>query len=313
MVLSTEMADSMKNKILTSFILLGIIMLIPNCKKSSTDGSSAARQKAVDDYKNNYLGSAVSTLGWTGNSTSCISGSIDPSVNEKVKQRINYFRRQVGLNDDITLDTAKNRKCQEAALMMYSNGSLNHTPPTTWKCYTSAGAAAAGSSNLGLGYHSVNALNGQMEDAGASNTACGHRRWILFSKAKVMGHGSTPSSQALWVIGSGSTLPSSMPDFIAWPPANFVSSTLVYPRWSFSKPSADFSAAKVSMKDQSEKNIALTVLALASGYGDNTIAWEPVGIVTNSTSDQVYTVTVADVLVSSVKKTFVYNVTIIKI
>jgi uncharacterized protein YkwD len=273
------------------------------------------RQKMIDDYKTNYLGSAAANTGWTGNTASCVAGTVPNDVNQKVLQRINYFRRQVGLNDNITLDTAKNRKCQEAALMMHANGALNHTPPTTWKCYTADGAAAAGSSNL----HSiggVNAITGYIQDPGSSNTACGHRRWILYSRSLIMGHGSTTNNNALWVIGGGSpTPPKNMPAFISWPPQNHVAAALIFPRWSFSIPGADFTNAIVTMTDSKGVTVSLNVVSVnVNGYGDNTIVWEPTGIVTNSATDVTYNVKVNDVQLSGGEtKSFSYKVVIVKI
>ena len=64
------------------------------------------REIAVQDYNDNYLGSAISdnNLSWTGNVSSCNPGGVSASTDQKVLQRINYFRRLVGLNDNITLD-----------------------------------------------------------------------------------------------------------------------------------------------------------------------------------------------------------------
>ena len=149
------------------------------------------------------FGSSVgwNELGWTGSTASCTAGTLSDQAHSKVLQRINYYRRLAGLADDIVLDTVKNTKSQQAALIMSANSNLSHNPPPTWRCYTAEGAEAAGKSNLGLGFHSTNAIDGYMEDFGTNNTAVGHRRWILYSRAKVMGHGSTSNSQALWVIG----------------------------------------------------------------------------------------------------------------
>ncbi len=302
-----------KLKLVLCITLAGVLSTQMACKKDKSDSAATARQKVLDDYNQNYLGSAVTNVGWTGSTTTCTPGTVGADVDAKVLQRINYFRRQVGLNDNITLDVVKNQKCMQAALMMQANNALNHTPPNTWKCYTADGASAAGVSNLGLGYNSTNALSGMMQDGGSGNTACGHRRWILFSRALTMGHGSTTGSMALWVIGGASpTPPAGMPEFISWPPKGFVVATLVYPRWSFSIPSADFSAATVSMTDNNGNTLSCNIVSTVSGYGDNSIIWEPTGVITNSSSDQKYTVTLSNVKIGADTKTFKYEVTVIK-
>lgn len=308
-------------KIRAFFLLpfLTVTLLSSNaCKENNGNDPEPAtdpRQKVIEDYKTNYLGSSVSSPGWTGNTASCVAGTVTDDVNQKVLQRINYFRRQVGLNDNITLDKDKNRKCQEAALMMHANGTLNHTPPNTWKCYNADGAAAAASSNL-HSVHSANAITGYIQDPGSGNFFVGHRRWLLYSRALTMGHGSTSGYNALWVIGGGSpTPPKNMPAFICWPPQNYVASTLVFPRWSFSIPGADFSTTSISMTDSKGAIVPLNVVSFdKNGYGDNTIVWEPTGILTSSTTDVTYNVKVTDVQLSGGEtKSYSYKVVIVKI
>jgi hypothetical protein len=231
---------------------------------------------------------------------------------EKVLQRINYFRRTAGLPDNITLDLVKNSKCQAAALMMSANGSLSHYPPTSWECYTAAGAEAAGKSNIALGYHSTSAIAAYMNDFGTNNDAVGHRRWILYSRAKVMGDGSTGNAHALWVIGDFGAAPVNMPSFIAWPPEGYVPSPLVYGRWSFGIPGASFTSSTVRMTDAQHNPIALQVRPIKNGYGDNTIVWEPEGIIRNSEADVTYHVAVENVVVGGETKTYFYDVIIVQ-
>ncbi len=298
-------------------ILILAALTLNQCKdkESPTNPDLDPREKMLNDYQTNYIGSALTSVGWTGNSSSCSPGTVSAEAHAKVLQRINFFRRQVGLNDNITLDTAKNRKCQEAALMMMANGSLNHTPPNTWKCYTADGAAAAGASNLSSGSHSVNAVSGQMADNGSNNTACGHRRWILYSRAQVMGHGSTSSNQALWVIGGAApSNPPNMPEFISWPPQGYVASTLVYARWSFSLPGADFTDTEVEMKRSDGLPVTLKIVHTNGGYGDRSIVWEPTGITPPTSADITWVVTVKNVKLSSgTLKTYSYKVTVVKV
>ncbi len=58
-------------------------------------------------------------------------------------------------------------------------------------------------------------------------------------------------------------------------------------------------------------NVPVTLEAQAQGYGDNTIVWVPQGIPTGApTRDEVYSVTVSNVVVSSQSRTFTYTVTV---
>ncbi len=273
---------------------------------------NGAKNTAIKNYVEEYLGSVVTDLGWTGNTADCNAGTISADAQQKTLQRINYYRKLAGLPADIVFDEEWNAKCQQAALMMYANNSLSHSPPTSWKCYTSEGKEAAGKSNLGLGSSASRAIDSYVRDNGGSNQACGHRRWILYSKAAKMGHGSTSRSDALWTIG-GTTGRTNLPEFIAWPPASFVPAPLVYARWSCSVPKADFSKATVSMIGADGQPIALSVVSKTdNGYGDNTIVWEPQGI-DLSLDDQQIKVEVKNVGLNGAVESYSYTVTIIQV
>jgi hypothetical protein len=215
----------------------------------------------------------------------------------------------VGLNDDCTLDTTYHYQEQQAALMMSANNALSHTPPTSWSCYTSAGASGAASSNIALGYNSSESISAFIRDDGGGNTAVGHRRWILHSTKQKFSYGATSNSMALFIFFNGTN--TKIPAFIAFPPKKYIPQQLVPARWSFSIPGADFSSATVSMNGPSG-NVPLTIVSsTANGYGDNTIVWEPVGIDVSNTADVVYTVTVSNVGNDAVGS-YTYSTTVIR-
>ncbi|MCU0408269.1 MAG: CAP domain-containing protein, partial [Bacteroidales bacterium] len=243
-------------------------------------------------------------LGWTGSTASCTAGTISSLAQSRTLARINYFRKLAGLNN-VTFDPALESRCQQAALMMAANNQLSHTPPASWQCYTAEGAAAAGNSNLALGAHSASAITLYMNDNGVSSA--GHRRWILYSRASVFGHGSAMKSDALQVFNT-TTGPSNTNN-IPWPSAGFFPAPLVPLQWSFSKSGADFSSSTVQMTGPSG-SLSITQASIQNGYGDNTIVWTPAGIVTNSTYDVTYNVQVNNVKISGVPQTITYSVTI---
>ena len=275
-------------------VILATTLLFMGCKKKTQPTPEpTAREIAVEDYNTNYLGSAVPNTGWTGNTANCNAGSLPQTTHDKVIQRINYFRRLVGLNDNTTLDPSKFAMYQETALMMKANNALSHTPPSTWTCYTQAGADGAATSNIALGAGAADAVTMFINDPGASNTAVGHRRWILHSAKTQFSYGSTNSSMALGVIGTagGNT---QIPEFIAYPPKGYIPQTLTFPRWSFGIPGANFTNATVTMTGPSG-NVPLSIVSTAVSYGGKTIVWEPQGILTNATYDVSYTVTVSGI------------------
>ena len=95
--------------------------------------SQCNRSEVVSNYNTTYLASSVSVdeLAWNGNVETCQSGSVSLSSLQKTLDRVNYFRGLVGLPQNITFNNELNAKCQEAALMMHANNSLNHYPQKT--------------------------------------------------------------------------------------------------------------------------------------------------------------------------------------
>lgn len=273
--------------------------------------SQLGKIMVIWDYENNYLKSDVAVLGWTGDVTSCKAGTISADIHKKVLQRINYFRRLVGLPGNVVLDTNKNKKCQEAALMMHSNNEVNHAPPMPWSCWTQNGADAAAASNLALGIHSSTAVTFYINDFGVTKIDLPDRRGLLYSKALVMGDGSTSNANAIWVLGNSGN-PAPAVQYIAYPPKGYVPAPLIFARWSFSVPDADFASANVNMLDKNNAPVNVTVVSRVPGIGDNTIVWEPSGIVTTGPDDTKYTVNVTGVMVSGTPKTYSYDVIIIQ-
>ncbi|WP_126974397.1 CAP domain-containing protein [Gynurincola endophyticus] len=272
---------------------------------------SVDKEKVIQDYKNFYLGSAVSDPGWNGNATACIAGSVSVGTHDKVLQRINYFRRLVGLNDNTTWDVSKFAQYQQTALLMKANNALSHNPPDTWSCWTSVAHAGAASANLALGKNAADAITLFIEDPGAGNEAVGHRRWILHSPKTQFSYGSTDNTMALGVIGTagGNT---NIPPYIAYPSEGYFPQQLVFQRWSFGIPNANFTNAQVTMTGPAGINVTLNVISrTATGMGDNTIVWEPSNVVINSNSDMAYTIRISGVQ-NAPQSSYNYTVVIIK-
>ncbi len=283
----------------------------------------ASRETARLFYKAVYSSSDHIADGWTGNITSCSAGTVSTAFQNATLRRINWFRAMAGVPASVTLDPVFNQKAQQAALMMSANNSLSHSPPSTWLCYTAAGAEGASKSNLGLGHLGAEGVSdGAMREAGSSNYPVGHRRWVLYPQTTSMGVGDVPatgsnySGTAVWVQDGnyGAARPAVRDTFVAWPPKGYVPYTVVYPRWSFAYPGANFSAARVTMTENGNA-IAVTQETVANGYGENAIVWLP-GSYTADTSwnkpaaDTVYTVTISNVTVNGKAQTFSYNVTV---
>jgi uncharacterized protein YkwD len=283
-----------------------------------TDDSYAVnpqdRAEALRFYQDYYLANTSVPIGWTGSLAGCNPGVTSAAFRAAVLQRINYFRGMAGV-PPVALNGDSNRLAQAAALMMSVNRSLDHTPPTTWLCYSKDGADGAGSGNLALGAMGWDAIALYMQDPGSGNTALGHRRWILYPQTQEMGTGDIPSSagyppaNALVVFDEHmwEPRPITRDSFVAWPPPGYVPRPVVYPRWSFSYPSANFASASVTMT-LGGANVPLTVFPVVNGYGENTLAWEISGL--SGSGDQSYQVRIVNVVIGGQSRSFNYTVTV---
>jgi hypothetical protein len=279
--------------------------------------ANSSRSAVVDFFNNEYTPPFSVPMGWTGNVGTCAAGTTSQAYIDATFRLINYYRGMAGLVD-ATNATSYNAAAQEAALIMSANGALSHSPPPGWTCWTSDGAAAAGSSNLALGNAGPNAIFAYIRDSGTFNYFVGHRRWILYPRLNQFGTGSvgetTTAANALYVFTSIVPRPAT-PNRVAWPPEGYVPYQVVYPRWSFSintSFSVDFASANVTMTEGGSP-VSLTVVSRTdNGYGDNTIVWEPVGLVfTPGAQDRAFSVTVSNIMVGGSPQTEVYNVVVI--
>jgi uncharacterized protein YkwD len=262
----------------------------------------------------------AAAINWTGSHAACNPGTTDASFRQAILRRINYFRAMAGVPASITFSDDSNRKAQAAALIMSANRALSHSPPSNWACYSTDGADGAGSSNLYLGAYGGDAILGYMRDAGGGNGAVGHRRWILYPQTQTMGTGDIPAvngypaANTLRVFDAHmwEARPAVRDTFVSWPPAGYVPYPVVFARWSFSYPGADFSAARVSMRTGST-SISVAQSGPDNGYGENTLVWIPMGLSDSAswprpTVDTTYVVTVQNVNVNNQSRSFTYNV-----
>jgi hypothetical protein len=285
----------------------------------------ASREEVRQFYRAIYSASENVPMGWTGSYTTGAAGDTAAAFKEATRLRVNFFRALAGLPASIVLNTTFSTKDQQAALMMSANNTLQHTGiPTTWTFYTAAGAEAAASSNLALGNAGADAISAYISDYGANNTAVGHRRWIFYPQTREMGTGDVPgtstlsSANALWVVDSqfGTTRPTTRTTQVPYPAAGYMPYQLVWPRWSFGYPGADFSVASVTMT-RNGQNVAVAPEVVSGGVGENTLVWVYDGLDSNSGAahplpavDTVYTVNVRNVNISGVPQNFSYNVTV---
>jgi len=281
-----------------------------------------SREQVRSFYNTVYQAAENAESDWTGNYGACHPGTTQDAFKAQVILRVNYFRAMAGVPAGVALDLATSLKAQEAALMMSSQGDLDHFPATSWACYTAEGAEAARNSNLALGSHGPQSVNGYMEDHGGGNAAVGHRRWLLYPQTERMGTGDVPgddslmAANAIWVFDGrfGQERPSTREAYVAWPPPGYVPYSQVYTRWSFSHPGADFASASVTLTSNGVP-VAVRLEPLVANTGESTLVWYPAGSnpgqptpVTKPSADVEYGVEVRGVRVRGTATDFRYTV-----
>ena len=269
-------------------------------------------QAAVRSAYNQYYNTTVPAMGWSGNVASCNAGTTSVAWQEWFVTRINFLRALAGVPGNLALNATNSANAQQAALMMSAQNNLSHAPPPTWACYTATGANAAANSNLALG-GLTDFLPLYMDDPGIGNEITGHRRWILYTQEAQVGVGNIPpggqpGSNALWVLTNFGP-PISVPNGVTWPARGYFPTALFPPskRWSFGYPNADFSSATVTMTANGSP-LAVNIVSRSppdSGYGDNTLVFEPTYTLANNVT---YAVTINGVT-GSAPSSFSYTVT----
>lgn len=291
----------------------------------------ASREEVRQFYNGVYNASANVPMGWTGNYTAAsaivAAGDTAAAFKEATRVRINFFRALAGVPAVITLSPTFDAMDQQAALMMSANRALQHTGiPTTWTYYTADGAQAAGASNLALGNAGPDAITAYISDNGTNNAAAGHRRWVFYPQTQQMGTGDVAgdgvnfqSANALWIEDAfvNSARPATRTTAVPYPPAGFVPYPLVWPRWSFTYPNADFSSATVTMTLNGTPIAVALETVNPTGGGETTLVWDYNGLDPALATthpkpavDTTYAVTVANVKIAGVAQSFTYNVTV---
>ena len=277
-------------------------------------------------YRDYYLSSENVPSAWTGNVAAGTAGAPGAAYRCATLRRINYFRAMSGLPGNVALDPAACRKCQQTALMMAAEGKVSHRPSLFWRWYTLDAAEAAANSALALDTQAdegPGAIDRYMADDGPTNALVGHRRWLLYPGTTRTGLGivppqvgSHPGANATWVCNDDAPWTPSGRVAVAWPPAGYVPAPLVYARWSFSYPDADFTRATVQVTKQ---EFSLVVSLEPLGYqsrldgtgtsaGNNTVAWTLPGNTVGCAADERYLVCVDNVLIAGSPRRFTYPV-----
>jgi uncharacterized protein YkwD len=269
-----------------------LLALAPAMTTTAARADAAAdRDAAYDAYQTVLKPALAVPRTWTGSTASCTAGAPSAAAQVATLRALNYLRDLAGLAP-VTFSTIMSARAQQAALMMDANGTLSHSPPSSWRCWTSTGRQAAADANLSFGRTGAAAMVAFTVDNGAGNEPAGHRRMLLYPPQRILGNGMTGRADALLVHGTSVDPSDTGPEWMPWPVAGYFPVQLEPAgRWSLSAAGADFTAAAVSV---THNGTALPVVRHAPvvGYGTNSLVWDVDVTVARGRADDPYVVTV---------------------
>lgn len=253
-------------------------MLLPSASARYAGAIDTSNRAAVNNgYWSDFVSGIDTPIGWTGSVSGCQKGTSSSASRGATLRALNFVRRLAGLAP-VTFTSTLNGHAQAAALIMAANNQLDHNPPSSWRCYSRTGASTAARSNLALSYPDITSgriVQMYMDDAGTTNRAVGHRRWVLNPFATAMGTGSTGTANALQVIGPSSrTRPN--PAYVGWPTAGWFPATMEpQGRWSLSAGNsrASFRYASVHVY-RGTRQLTVHRFAVENGYAQPTVVWQ---------------------------------------
>jgi hypothetical protein len=187
---------------------------------------------------------------FTPGATACDPGSLSTAALDDALRRLDMFRWMIGLGP-VTDDASDDANDQACAVIAANNpaGPQAHYPDSSFTCYSSAGAAGAGSSNIAWGCSSAADAMDQWVVDWDNATTLGHRRWLFNPPLENVGIGFVSGGSGQWgsasclgVFGGGNPNPD--PLWTAYPPPGFVPASAIYPIWSLHSDRIGVSSAR---------------------------------------------------------------------
>ncbi len=247
------------------------------------DPGARTEQEVCQKWQEGHVVTTPDPLDASG--MECDAGTLKQGAINDTLTRINMFRWLAGLGPT-TADASLNAGAQLCANLEswwdFGLGVSPHSPPAGVKCYTSEGASFAGMSNIAWGSgHPAQAIDQFMDDSG-NETTMGHRRWIVNPPLNPIGvgywetGGQYGNAECLAVFGSSGNGPN--PDWVAVPNQGFVPLTIAQWTWTFHGNIGGVAGAQVSMLLVDDNTpLAVQILPLSQGYGEEAISWVPQG------------------------------------
>lgn len=218
-----------------------------------------------------------------------------PDARARALKLINLYRFLADL-PPVSTSADRDTSAQDCSLMMTANNAISFTPPTSWACYTAAGASAAANSLMCYGTNAVGCVDMHVNTSGNATTL-GGRRWLLSNSLGPIGIGSTSNFSCQRVIGGTSNAGKA---WVAWPPPGPVplaalnvpgNPSIDVAGWSVQGSSVNVNNATVTVTDNGQL-LPVSVSNLLANYGSpSAIKFVPVGWAAQS--GHTYAVTVS--------------------
>lgn len=221
---------------------------------------------------------------------------------DHVQRRVNFYRALTGLPADIDFTdrpvvrreddgfspqpgVTRSEAASDMAFWMARHRVVTHQPSGgSFFAVSEAGKNAAANGNLALGSFGPGAIDDYMLEPGIPtdplfNQAVGHRRSLLYTRAKEMATGDVyalpvPSSNGLqeirrtntlYILGEYKREPTAQ--LVVWPNDGFFPAPLMTKLWSVSYSGAIFSEAQVRVTGPGGENVPVAVRSRLLGFG----------------------------------------------
>ena len=125
----------------------------------------------------------------------------DDEVENKLENRINYFRQNAGVRDILAIDKERSAKCQEASVMFAPIGVFSREPgPETHTCYTKDAGQAAMFGQMVKDPNPAIALTVLMSDDKSEELY--NRQFVLAPNSRKLGIGASENNTVVTITPS---------------------------------------------------------------------------------------------------------------
>lgn len=225
---------------------------------------SFRKRIAIADFNVRYKGSRIyankkgsalpAATGWNGLSKRCMVGQMPDSTKQKITDRINYFRQNAGIKNELALNDIRRQQCQEASVMYAPVGVFTREPtPETHICYSEKAAQAARFCQVIKDPNPAIAATVLMSDLKSEELF--NRQYLLAPHSQGFGFGASENNSVFWMVSPYDALSETDSIYyskrmVSWPPAGYCPRMFFFKKWSISG-AYDFTGAEVSIESKS--------------------------------------------------------------